>query len=266
MLSPRIIHSREGQEETMAGVQKLIAGNWKMNGTRAGAAAFAAQLTAKLANVAIKGEMLICPPALLIGDLVAGFQGSAVAVGGQDCHAKVKGAHTGDIAATQLKDAGCSHVIVGHSERRTDHAETDAQVRAKAEAALAAGLVPIVCIGETAAQRQVGDTLAIVERQLRGSLPDTATAASTVVAYEPVWAIGSGAVPTEAEIAEVHGHLRAVLTSLGTEKAAIRLLYGGSVKGANAGAILSVANVDGVLVGGASLEAGEFFTIAASCP
>lgn len=250
----------------MAGEQKLIAGNWKMNGTSAGATAFAAQLTAKLAGNAVKGELLVCPPAMLIGTLVAGFAGSAVAVGGQDCHAKAKGAHTGDIAAVQLKDAGCSHVIVGHSERRTDHGETDAQVKAKAEAALAAGLVPVVCIGETAAQRQAGETLAIVEGQLRGSLPADATAASVVVAYEPVWAIGSGAVPTEAEIAEVHGHLRAVLTSLGAEKAAIRLLYGGSVKGSNAGAILAVANVDGVLVGGASLEADEFFAIAASCP
>jgi len=209
--------------------------------------------------------MLLCPPATLIGPMAKAAEGSALSVGGQDCHPKTSGAHTGDISAEMLKDAGASHVILGHSERRTDHGETDALVKGKAEAALAAGLVAVVCIGETEAQRDAGQTLAVIGRQLDGSLPSGATAENVVIAYEPVWAIGTGRTPTLAEIGEVHAFLRDRLTGLiGAEAEGVRLLYGGSVKPSNAVEIFAVPHVDGALVGGASLKAADFGAIVAA--
>ena len=243
-------------------MQKLAAGNWKMNGTSAALAEVAALIAAHPAPAC---EMLLCPPATLIGAMAQAAQGSALMVGGQDCHPKASGAHTGDIAAAMLKDAGASHVIVGHSERRTDHHETDALVKAKAQAAIAAGLVAIVCIGETEAERDAGQTLKVIGTQLEGSLPDGATAATLVIAYEPVWAIGTGRTPTLDEIAEVHAFLRTRLTSLiGDEAQGVRLLYGGSVKPSNATEIFAVPHVDGAVVGGASLKAADFGAIVAA--
>jgi triosephosphate isomerase len=190
---------------------------------------------------------------------------SSLMVGGQDCHPKASGAHTGDISAVMLKDAGASHVILGHSERRADHGETDALVRAKAEAAIGAGLVAVVCIGETEAERDAGKTLTVIGGQLDGSIPSGATAANLVIAYEPVWAIGTGRTPTLAEIGEVHAFLRGRLRGLIGEAAdGVRLLYGGSVKPSNAAEIFAVADVDGALVGGASLKAADFGAIVAA--
>ncbi len=240
-------------------MRKLAAGNWKMNGT----ADSLAEITALAA--ATKGaacDILICPPATLIAAMAAAAKGSAVMVGGQDCHANPSGAHTGDISAAMLKDAGAGHVILGHSERRADHGETDADVRAKADAAGAAGLIRVICVGETEAERDTGTTLAIIGRQLAGSIPDGATAANTVIAYEPVWAIGTGRTPTLDQIAEVHDFMRKTLTDrFGAEATGMRLLYGGSVKPSNAAEIFATANVDGALVGGASLKAADFSQI-----
>ncbi len=240
-------------------MRKLAAGNWKMNGT----ADSLAEITALAA--ATKGaacDILICPPATLIAQVAAAAKGSAVMVGGQDCHANPSGAHTGDISAAMLKDAGAGHVILGHSERRADHGETDADVRAKADAAGAAGLIRVICVGETEAERDTGTTLAIIGRQLAGSIPDGATAANTVIAYEPVWAIGTGRTPTLDQIAEVHDFMRKTLTDrFGAEATGMRLLYGGSVKPSNAAEIFATANVDGALVGGASLKAADFSQI-----
>jgi triosephosphate isomerase len=244
------------------GMKKLAAGNWKMNGTAASLSEVAALVAAHPAPAC---EMLLCPPATLVSVMAAKARGTALKVGGQDCHAKTSGAHTGDISAAMLADAGASHVILGHSERRTDHAETDAQVLAKAEAAIAAGLVAIVCIGETEAERDAGRTLDVVGTQLHGSVPAGASAATLVVAYEPVWAIGTGRTPTLDEIAEVHAFIRARLTAhIGTEAAGVRLLYGGSVKPSNAAEIFALPNVDGALVGGASLKAADFGAIVAA--
>ena len=243
-------------------MKKLAAGNWKMNGTRA-ALAEAQALTA--AHPAPACEMLMCPPATLVAALAAQAKGTALMTGGQECHPKASGAHTGDISAAMLKDAGATHVILGHSERRADHGETDALVKSKAEAALAAGLIAIVCLGETEAQRDAGTTLQVIGTQLDGSIPAGATAANLVIAYEPVWAIGTGRTPTLAEIAEVHAFLRARLQGLiGAEAAGTRLLYGGSVKPSNAAEIFAVPHVDGALVGGASLKAADFGTIVAA--
>jgi triosephosphate isomerase len=243
-------------------MKKLAAGNWKMNGTSASLAEVRALIAA---HPAPGCEMLLCPPATLIAGLAAAAKGSALCIGGQDCHPKASGAHTGDIAAEMLRDAGASHVILGHSERRTDHGETDALVQAKAAAALAAGLIAIVCIGETEAERDAGSTLDVIGRQLDGSLPQGANAANTVIAYEPVWAIGTGRTPTLAEIAEVHAFLRNRLQHLiGSEAAETRLLYGGSVKPSNAAEIFAVPHVDGALVGGASLKAADFGAIVAA--
>jgi triosephosphate isomerase len=243
-------------------MKKLAAGNWKMNGTPAALAEVKALIGA---HPSPSCEMLLCPPATLIAQMAWAARDSALMVGGQDCHPKASGAHTGDISAAMLKDAGASHVIVGHSERRTDHGETDALVKSKAEAALSAGLVAIVCIGETEAERDAGQTLAVIGRQLDGSLPEGATAANAVIAYEPVWAIGTGRTPTLAEIAEVHAFLRNRLHSLiGAEAAGVRLLYGGSVKPSNAVEIFAVPHVDGALVGGASLKAADFGAIVAA--
>jgi len=248
----------------MSARRPLIAGNWKMNGLLAGAVAEAGALADRVRTGTPAAEVVICPPASLLHPLAQVLRGSAVELGGQDCHARPGGAHTGDIAAEMLKDAGASHVIVGHSERRADHGETDAAVRAKAEAAARAGLVAIICVGETLAQRDGGETLKVVAAQLRGSLPDHATAANTVVAYEPVWAIGTGRTPTLEQVAEVHALMRRELRARFDDGAAFRLLYGGSVKPDNAEALMGVADVDGALVGGASLKAADFWPIIAA--
>ena len=240
-------------------MRKLAAGNWKMNGTADSLTEIAA-LAAATKGAAC--DILICPPATLIAAMAAAAKGTAVMVGGQDCHAKASGAHTGDISAAMLKDAGAGHVILGHSERRADHGETDADVRAKADAAGAAGLIRVICVGETEAERDAGTTLKIIGRQLAGSVPDGAGAADTVIAYEPVWAIGTGRTPTLDQIAEVHDFMRKTLTDrFGAEAKGMRLLYGGSVKPSNAAEIFATANVDGALVGGASLMAADFSQI-----
>ncbi len=243
-------------------MRKLAAGNWKMNGTIAALDEVRALLSA---HPAPGCEMLLCPPATLVAQMADVARGSVLAVGGQDCHPKASGAHTGDVSALMLKDAGATHVILGHSERRADHGETDALVRAKAEAALATGLKAVVCIGETEAERDAGRTLAVIGGQLDGSLPAGATAETLVVAYEPVWAIGTGRTPTLAEIAEVHAFLRDRLRGLiGDQADGVRLLYGGSVKPSNAAEIFAVPHVDGALVGGASLKAADFGAIVAA--
>ena len=250
----------------MAARQPLIAGNWKMNGLRADGVALARAVAQGAGGLAC--GFVVCPPATLLAPVAAALKGSRVELGGQDCHVKAKGAHTGDISAAMLADAGCTHVIVGHSERRADHGEGDAAVSAKAQAAHAAGLTAIVCVGESEAERDSGRTLDVVGRQVKGSLPAGATATNTVIAYEPVWAIGSGRTPTPAQIQEVHGHIRATVAAcLGRAQAdAVRLLYGGSVKPGNAAEILALADVDGALVGGASLVAEDFLAIGKSCP
>ncbi len=241
----------------------LIAGNWKMNGLRADALALARAVAAGVKQGGwTDREVLVCPPATLVLAVADAVKGSGLLVGGEDCHAKACGAHTGDISAEMLKDAGASHVIVGHSERRADHGETDAVVRAKAEAAWRAGLLPIVCIGETLTEREIGRTLGVLEAQLKGSVPAGSTAARLVVAYEPVWAIGTGKTPTTPEVAAAHAHIRKVLGDLVPDAAAVRLLYGGSVKGSNAAELLAAGDVDGALVGGAALNAGDFLAIA----
>ncbi|MCB2142423.1 MAG: triose-phosphate isomerase, partial [Rhodobacteraceae bacterium] len=237
------------------------AGNWKMNGTGASLSEIRALAEAWSAPAC---DILICPPATLLARMAEAVGGAPIHLGGQDCHSAASGAHTGDISAPMLRDAGASHVILGHSERRADHGETDALVRAKAEAALAAGLVAVICLGETGDDRDAGRTLDVVGAQLAGSVPDAATGANTVIAYEPVWAIGTGRTPTLGQIAEVHDFLRARLVDRFAEGAAIRLLYGGSVKPANAAEIFAVANVDGALVGGASLKAQDFGPIVAA--
>jgi triosephosphate isomerase len=240
----------------------LIAGNWKMHGLQASAV----QLQAMIAGAGALPapvDLLICPPATLIAGFAALARASAVAIGAQDCHAEPAGAFTGDISAEMLKDAGASAVIVGHSERRQDHHETDAQVRAKALAARRAGLRAIICVGETGAEREAGHTIAVVRGQLDGSLPDSAGSDDIVLAYEPVWAIGSGHTPTASDIVDMHGFIRQRLTArFGAAGQGMRILYGGSVKPDNAGAILKIANVDGALVGGASLKAADFLGIA----
>jgi triosephosphate isomerase len=241
----------------------LIAGNWKMNGLRVDALALAKAVADGVKQAGWNDrEVLICPPATLVMAVAEAVKASAILVGGQDCHAKPSGAHTGDISAEMLRDCGARHVIVGHSERRADHGESDAMVRAKAEAAWRAGLLPIVCIGETLSEREASKTLSVLETQLKGSVPGGATAANLVVAYEPVWAIGTGKTPTTAEVAAAHAHIRKVLGGLTAEAAGIRLLYGGSVKESNAVELLAAGDVDGALVGGASLKASEFLAIA----
>ncbi|MES2751496.1 MAG: triose-phosphate isomerase [Pseudomonadota bacterium] len=244
----------------------LIAGNWKMNGLRASTSELAA-IGQGAGALARKADFLICPPATLLLSAAAMINGSKVAIGAQDCHPAASGAHTGDVSAEMLADAGATAVIVGHSERRADHQEDDALVRLKAEAAWRAGLVAIVCVGETQAQRDAGQTLDVVGIQLAGSLPDGATAANTVVAYEPVWAIGTGLTPTVRDVEEVHELIRGKLMNrFSAEGSSMRILYGGSVKPSNAAELMAVANVDGALVGGASLKAVDFLAIAAACP
>ncbi len=239
--------------------RKLAAGNWKMNGSRGALAEVDALLAAHRDPTV---DILICPPATHLAWMRDRIGQATLLTGGQDCHAAASGAHTGDIAAAMLADVGATHVILGHSERRADHGETDADVAAKVGAAWDAGLVAIVCVGETGAERDAGRTLAVIERQLAGSLPDGATARNTVIAYEPVWAIGTGRTPTDDQIAEVHGALRAQLhRRIPAEAEGVRLLYGGSVKPANAAQIFALAEIDGALVGGASLKAAEFSAI-----
>jgi len=243
----------------------LIAGNWKMNGLKADGLALAKGVAEKLkAAPGLKAEMLVCPPFLLVAAVAEAVAGSGLAVGGQDCHAKVSGAHTGDTSPVMLRDAGASYVILGHSERRTDHAESDAQVKAKSEAALAAGLKAIVCIGETLAQRDAGQTLDVNKSQLRGSWPNGGTAENTVIAYEPVWAIGTGRVATPEQAQEVHAAIRAELAEMiGAEEAGkVRILYGGSMKPDNAAQLLALPDVDGGLIGGAALKVDDFWAIA----
>jgi triosephosphate isomerase (TIM) len=239
--------------------RKLAAGNWKMNG-------FKAQL-AELDNIRKTHpnpgiDLLICPPATLLSDAAKAMDGYMM-VGGQDCHTAASGAHTGDISANMIKDCGGTAVIVGHSERREDHGESDALVCAKAATVMENGLIAVVCIGESLAQREAGETLAVIGAQLAGSVPDTASAEQVVIAYEPIWAIGTGLIPTLEQIAEVHDFIREQLAQrFGADVAdGIRLLYGGSVKPNNAADIFAVSNVDGALVGGASLTAADFCPI-----
>lgn len=236
--------------------RKLAAGNWKMNGT---SAELARLKTLAETHAGAGCEVLICPPATLLSRAAEALSGSGIALGGQDCHAAVTGAHTGDCSAEMLKDAGASHVILGHSERRADHGEADAQVRAKSEAALAAGLIAVICLGESLEEREAGRTLEVIGTQLQGSLPDSTSGDTVVIAYEPVWAIGTGKVPSTDQIGEVHDFLRTRLTErFGETGKTVRLLYGGSVKAGNAGEIFAVSNVDGALVGGASLKPEDF--------
>lgn len=239
-------------------LRKLIAGNWKMNGSLGALAELDGIAAASASNASV--DVAICPPFTLIA--AAAQRQPALAIGGQDCHPAKSGAHTGCVSAAMLKEAGAAMVIVGHSERRTDQHETDTEVRAKAEAAIAEGLVAIVCVGETEAQRDAGQAVAVVEAQLSGSVPPAGTGATLVVAYEPVWAIGTGRTPSVADVAEMHAAIRARLVALlGQEGAAVRILYGGSVKPDNARELLAVADVDGALVGGASLTAAQFVPI-----
>jgi len=241
----------------------LVAGNWKMNGLVASRSELA-KIIAGAGALTGKAELMVCPPATLIADFAVAARGSAVTVGAQDCHVAPSGAHTGDISAEMLADAGARAVIVGHSERRTDHHETDAEVRAKAQAVWRAGLIAIVCVGEQRVEREAGKTLDVVGRQLDGSLPDGATAAKLVVAYEPVWAIGTGLTPTQGDVAEVHAYVRKRLSGrFRGDGERIRILYGGSVKPGNAKELLTVTEVNGALVGGASLKAEDFLSIAA---
>jgi triosephosphate isomerase len=247
-------------------IRPLIAGNWKMNGLKGSAAEFDAMLDGA-AGAAGKADFLVCPPATLIAAFAEKARGKQVAVGAQDCHPKASGAHTGDISAEMLVDAGATAIIVGHSERRADHGEGDALIREKAEAAWRAGVTAIVCIGETQGQRDAGQTLDILRGQLNGSLPDGSTAAKLVVAYEPVWAIGTGLTPTAQDVEQIHGFIREFLTSrFKADGAKMRILYGGSVKPSNAAELMAVKNVNGALVGGASLKAADFLAIAQGCP
>jgi triosephosphate isomerase (TIM) len=246
-------------------IRPLIAGNWKMNGLKAAEGEFAAMLAGAPA-VAAKAALLVCPPATLIAAFADKARGTAVKVGAQDCHPKPSGAHTGDISAEMLADAGAAAIIVGHSERRADHGESDLLVRQKAEAVWRAGLVAIVCIGESEEQRNAGQTLDILRGQLNQSLPDGSTADNLVVAYEPIWAIGTGRTPTATDVEQIHKFIRDFLIGrFKGEGAGVRILYGGSVKPSNAAELMAVANVNGALVGGASLKAADFLAIAAAC-
>lgn len=241
-------------------IKPLVAGNWKMNGLSESLAELEA-LKAELADRSADTDVMICPPATLVASAAKTAEGK-LAIGGQDCHWSEKGAHTGDISAEMLADAGASAVIVGHSERRADHGESNEVVMKKAEAAWRAGLVAIVCIGETESERKSGETLDVVAEQLVGSVPEDARSENTVIAYEPVWAIGTGLTPTADDVAEVHAFIRQKLSErFGAQGDAMRILYGGSVKPANAAELMGVDNVNGALVGGASLKAADFLGI-----
>lgn len=249
--------SLKHKEINMAPPKALVAGNWKMNGLTADAAEIDS-LNGLVTENGAGCDILICPPATLISPL----SGKGIEIGAQDCHMAPGGAHTGDISAAMLKDLGCQYVIVGHSERRADHGETNDVVRAKAEAVQGGGMTAIICVGESNAQRENSETLKVVTAQVTNSLPHTATAGNTVIAYEPVWAIGTGKTPTADDVATVHGVIRTLLREhFGPSGEEIRILYGGSVKPSNAGELMAVANVNGALVGGASLKAKDFFGI-----
>ncbi len=248
----------------MKHIRPLVAGNWKMHGLSSSLSELRALLERLAEKPMPETDVMVCPPVTLLAqaNYFLSKGGTHVLLGAQDCHPDPAGAHTGDISAEMLADAGAKAVIVGHSERRTDHGETDALIALKATAAHRAGLVAIICIGETERQRLDGQTLDVVASQLAGSLPPGATAANTVIAYEPVWAIGTGRTPTVADVAEVHGFIRRRLAQrLGGDGERMRILYGGSVKPGNAHELLSVANVNGALVGGASLNASDFYAI-----
>ncbi|HVJ33476.1 MAG TPA: triose-phosphate isomerase [Terriglobia bacterium] len=251
---------------TTANVRPLAAGNWKMNGTRQ----FTQDLVRGLAENAVAAgaglaaDILVCPPFPYLETAVAEAAGR-LAVGGQDCHAKTAGAHTGDVAAVMLADLGCRYVILGHSERRADHGETSAEVQAKAAAALAASLTAIVCVGETEAERDRGDTIKVVEKQLLESIPAGASAGNLVIAYEPVWAIGTGRTPTVGDVEAVHGAIRRLLEGKLADGGLVRILYGGSVKPANAAELMAIPHVNGALVGGASLKVEDFWAIVTAC-
>ncbi len=249
-----------GSPALQPAIRPLVAGNWKMNGLQA-AVSEALAVKEAIATSQPAADVMICPPAtllLVLSELTKG----GLSLGGQDCHVAQSGAHTGDLSAEMLRDAGASAVIVGHSERRADHAETDAVVRAKAEAAHRACLIAIVCVGETEGQRRAGQTLKVIARQVANSLPDGATPDNTIIAYEPVWAIGTGLTPTVADVADVHTAIRGYAHArLGESASRMRLLYGGSVKPSNAAELMAAANVNGALVGGASLKASDFLGI-----
>ncbi|MGV1914336.1 triose-phosphate isomerase [uncultured Agrobacterium sp.] len=246
-------------------IRPLVAGNWKMNGTRASLDQIKAMAEGVKGPLAKKVEALICPPSTLLYVATALCEDSPLKIGAQDCHQNASGAHTGDISAEMIADCFGTHVIVGHSERRTDHAETDHLVRAKATSAYVADLIAIICIGETAEQRKSGQTLDVLKRQLDGSVPDDATAANTVIAYEPVWAIGTGLTPTVDDVREAHAFMRDELVKrFGGEGKGMRILYGGSVKPSNALELMGIENVDGALIGGASLKASDFLSIYAA--
>ncbi len=250
----------------MAEIQPLVAGNWKMNGLKP-ALGELKKLTNALGGASgANTDVMICPPFTLISSAAHQCNGSSVQIGAQDCHANESGAHTGDIAPEMLSDAGASAVIVGHSERRADHGETNDMVNAKAQAVWRAGLTAIICVGETDTQRKAGETLEVIANQLTGSIPDAATAANVVLAYEPVWAIGTGLTPTTDDVAEVHAAIRTQLEAMlpAGEGRKVRILYGGSVKPSNASELMAVPNVNGALVGGASLKADDFLGIIAA--
>lgn len=249
----------------MSDIKPLVAGNWKMNGLQSAVGELNAMADGYGADLQKNVDLAICPPATLVHACSQAAAETGITIGGQDCHANETGAHTGDVSAEMMKDAGAGMIIVGHSERRADHGETSDEVWKKAIAVHRAGLVAVVCVGETEAERDAGDTLSVVSRQLAGSLPQGASAANTIVAYEPVWAIGTGRTPTEDDVAQVHAMIRKNLTErFGGQGAAMRILYGGSVKPGNAAALMAVANVNGALVGGASLKASDFLGIAAA--
>jgi triosephosphate isomerase (TIM) len=241
-------------------LRQLIAGNWKMNGRLADVAAYADAVRQAPEHV----DILVCPPFPLLDRFAAALSGSHIALGGQDCHANLQGAHTGDVSATLIKEAGANYVILGHSERRENHGETNADIAAKVAAAVTAGLTPIVCVGETETQRNAGEAEAVVRTQLLHSLPENFTG---IVAYEPIWAIGTGRTPTEADVATMHAAIRAALVAqLGPAGSGLRILYGGSVKPGNAASLLALPEVGGALVGGASLAAADLLAIAAGAP
>ena len=247
----------------------LIAGNWKMNGLQEDGIALAKGVAIEAKKAARKDcEFLVCPPFTLLTSVKKALKGSKVMLGAQDCHYAASGAHTGDVSPVMLKDLGCQYVIVGHSERRTNHFESNELVAKKASAAIEAGLKVIICIGETEAERDAGKTIDVCTAQIMGSVPENATAANTVIAYEPVWAIGTGRTPTANEVEDVHAALRKVISKkLGRANAnKMRILYGGSMKPSNAKELLALPDVDGGLIGGASLKVADFMAIAAACP
>ncbi len=252
----------------MATTQMLIAGNWKMNGQLQAAEDLVRSIRGAAKDDGC--EYLVCPPFTALSTVASILRepGSRLSLGAQDCHAAASGAHTGDISVGMLRDIGCQYVIVGHSERRGNHGESDSDVRLKAEAAHAGGLTAIICVGESDQQRMAGTALSTVEAQIVGSLPEGANAVNTVIAYEPVWAIGTGKTPTLEQISEMHIHMQSVLKDRISDSpaASLRLLYGGSVNPGNAAEILKCQGVDGALIGGASLEADSFLAIGRSCP